>query len=384
MSSGRIAARMLVAASFFGVLSCTDSSAPSDPPVRGLTPSNERSPVAQDRLAALFPGTSSEVMALPGTVFADNDEVKGKLVFGVENANAAAGVRRVLEARGISANDYVIKETLPIVRVTTLQDRIRPTQAGTQIHFGNYVCSIGFNADFGTERSMYTASHCTNTQGGVEGTTYAQPLRSVDPTVIATEVADPEYTSLAGCSRGKVCRYSDASRSLYSADVASDRGVIAATTGVNNGSLTTSGTLSVTAQDNTSTSFSGDVDKVGRTTGWTRGTVTNSCVTVNVSGSNVQQLCQVIVTNPSATIVSGGDSGSGVFKVTSGTNVTLVGILWGGSGTNTFVFSPLKNVQDELGGLTGTVSGTGGGTGGGGGGGGGGCVPHGPNGNNCH
>jgi hypothetical protein len=384
MSPGRIATRTLVVASFFGVLSCTDSSAPSDPSGSNIAPLSERSPVAQDRLAALFPETSSEVMALPGTVFADNDEVKGKLVFGVENANAAAGVRRSLEARGISPNDYIIQETLPIVRVSTLQDRFRPTQAGTQIHFGNYVCSIGFNADFGGVRSMYTASHCTNNQGGVEGTTYAQPLRSTDPTVIATEVADPQYTSLPGCSPGKACRYSDASRSQYSADVASGRGVIAATTGVNNGSLTTSGTLSVTAQDNTSTSFSGSVDKVGRTTGWTRGTVTNTCATVNVSGSNIQQLCQTIVTNAAATIVSGGDSGSGVFKVTSGTNVTLIGILWGGSGTTTFVFSPLKNVQDELGGLTATVDGTGGGTGGGGGGGGGGCIPHGPNGNNCH
>lgn len=382
MSSGRTAARILVAASFFGVLSCTDSSAPSDPPVRGLTPSSERSPVGQDRLAALFPGTSSEVMSLPGTVFADNDEAKGKLVFGVENANAAAGVRRSLEARGISPDDYIIQLTQPIVRLATLQSQFRPTQAGIQIHFGGYVCSIGFNADFGGVRSMYTASHCTDTQGGVEGTTYAQPLRSVDPTVIATEAADPQYTSLPGCSRGKACRYSDASRSVYSADVASARGVIAMTTGVNNGSLDVAGSFTVTGQDNSSTSFSGNVDKVGRTTGWTRGAVTNTCVTVNVSGSKIQLLCQTIVTNSSAAIVSGGDSGSGVFKVTSGTNVTLIGILWGGSGTSTFVFSPLKNIQDELGGLVATADGSGGGTGGGGGGGGG-CVPHG-NGNNCH
>jgi hypothetical protein len=323
-------------------------------------------------------------MSLPGTVFADHDELQGRLVFGVENLSAAAGVQRSLEARGISANDYVIRQMAPIVQLATLQNIVsRPTVAGVQIHFGNYLCSLGFNADFGTDRSMITASHCTNKQGGVEGTTYWQPLSTIDPTVIATEVADPEYVSGGICSPGKVCRYSDASRALYSSGVESSRGIIAKTTGVNNGSLEISGQLTVTAQDNTSTNFSGDVDKVGRTTGWTRGTVTNSCVTVNVSGSNVQQICQTLVTNNSAAIVGSGDSGSGVFKVTDGDNVTLVGILWGGSGSSTFVFSPLKNIQDELGGLTATSSGSGGGTGGGGGGGGGGCVPHGPNGKNC-
>jgi len=42
-----------------------------------------------------------------------------------------------------------------------------------------------------------------------------------------------------------------------------------------------------------------------------------------------------------------------VFKILSGDNVQLNGILWGGNlfGT-TFVFSPLKNIEQELGALT--------------------------------
>jgi hypothetical protein len=325
-------------------------------------------------------------MSAPGTVYAFHDRERGKLVFAVENANAIPGIQRSLQARGLASGEFEVKVTQPITMLATLQDKYRPTQNGTQIHFGGYVCSIGFNADFNGVRSMVTASHCTNTQGGVEGTTYAQPLRSVDPTVIATEAADPQYTSISGCSRNKRCRYSDASRSTYSADVASGRGVIARTTGVNNGSLTTSGTITITGQDNTTTSFSGAIDKVGRTTGWTRGNVSGTCATVNVSSSTIQLLCQTLVTNNSAAIVGGGDSGSGVFQYNTSTGTaTLVGILWGGSGSSTFVFSPLKNVQDELGGLVATLDGTGGGTGGGGGGGGGGgdCVPKG-NGKNCH
>jgi hypothetical protein len=54
-------------------------------------------------------------------------------------------------------------------------------------------------------------------------------------------------------------------------------------------------------------------------------------------------------------VVGGGDSGSNVFRVTSGDNVQLVGILWGGNSNGTlFVFSPLKSVRDELGALTAT------------------------------
>jgi hypothetical protein len=190
----------------------------------------------------------------------------------------------------------------------------------------------------------------------------------VNPTVIAVEVADPNYLEgIPGCSAGKVCRKSDASRALYNSSTASTQGVIAKTTGVNSGSLTLAASnFTITAQDNTNTSFSGTVNKVGRTTGWTAGTVSGTCVTVNVSGSNVQQQCQTLVTNNSANIVGAGDSGSPVFQITSGDNVTLIGILWGGGGSTQFVFSPLKNIQDELGGVTATFDGSGGGTGGGG------------------
>ena len=215
---------------------------------------------------------------------------------------------------------------------------------------------MGFNADAGSERSFITASHCTNKQGGVEDTQYYQPLSTVDNTVIATEVADPEYFTFKtnpACPRGKLCRYSDASRELYSGAAASTRGAIAQTTGANNNSLNVVGSFSVTAQDNAGTAapVGATVNKVGRTTGWTQGKVTNTCVNTNVSGSRIHQLCQTFV----AAGVGGGDSGSGVFTITSGSNVTLVGILWGGSGDGqTFVFSPFNQVVKELGTLTAT------------------------------
>ena len=98
------------------------------------------------------------------------------------------------------------------------------------------------------------------------------------------------------------------------------------------------------------------VNKVGRTTGWTQGKVTRTCVNTSVYGSTVLLYCQTFVSDPGgATVVRAGDSGSPVFQVTSGTSVKLLGILWGGSSDNkTFVFSPLASIQQELGTVTAT------------------------------
>jgi hypothetical protein len=341
--------RLVLAGSAFVLAACTD--APNGG-VTAPTGATFSSGVAQDRLAALFTKASPAVLAIGGTVFGDNDEVNHRLVFGVENARVIPAVRTVLSNLGIPASDYEIRVTAPIYQLTTLRDVVRPTQAGIQIHFGNYLCSMGFNADAGSERSFITASHCTNTQGGVEGTQYYQPLSTVDNTVIATEVADPEYFNFKvdpACPRGKLCRYSDASRELYSGGVASTRGAIAQTTGANNNNLDVTGSFTVTDQGDVGAGAT--VNKVGRTTGWTQGQVTATCVNTNVSGSRIHQLCQTFV----AAGVGGGDSGSGVFQITSGNNVKLVGILWGGSSDgSTFVYSPFSQVVKELGPLTAT------------------------------
>ena len=342
MSHKTTASRFMVLTSALLLAACADAPTAVEPPGSAALSRG----ASGDRLAALFEKASPAVMALGGTVFADNDERIGKLVFGVENANAIPGVTRALAAVGATSGEYVVQVTEPIQQMTLQTTRFRPTQAGSQIHFGSYVCTMGFNVDHGGGRSFITNSHCTNTQGGVEGTTYAQPSRTIDPTVIATEVADPVYVKGGSCPKGKKCRHSDASRALYSSAVASNRGDILKTTGANNGSLTVAGVFTITSQDNTTKNFQiGRIlNKVGRTTGWSQGPVDRTCVNTNVQGSQIHQFCQTMVTAN----VAGGDSGSPVFGITSGDNVQLVGILWGG-GSGYFVMSPLASIQQELG-----------------------------------
>lgn len=354
--------RVAVIAVLGSLAACVDSTAPTGLSRGELDALTQRSDNAQERLEALFQRLAPEIMGMPGTVFADNDERAGRLVFGVENRAAAQGVLTAMTRLGVRPADYEVRVTAPIGYAATLRDRFDPTIAGLQIHFGQYVCTLGFVVDHLGGRSFITNSHCTNRQGGVEGTQYYQPLQSAFPTAIATEVADPPYQkNIPGCSKGKSCRRSDAARALFVNGQQSARGQIAQTTAANTGSLTVSATsprFFITSQDNSTTKFAiGTVaNKVGRTTGWTRGQITNSCVTTNVSGSRIQQICQSFVSDPGgASVVGGGDSGSGVFSVTSGSSVRLLGILWGGSSDNKlFVFSPLKSIQDELGAVTAT------------------------------
>jgi hypothetical protein len=295
---------------------------------------------------------TEDAFQFAGTVFVDNDETSNRVRIGVENPNAAGQIRAALARRGMPDDAVIIERADPIVQVSTLQNVVdRPVRAGVQINFGLYVCSVGFNATSGDVKSFVTASHCTNKQGGVEGTKYGQPLLSNG--TIATEVADPTYTKLKGCPGNKVCRYSDASRAAYTDGANQALGQIAMTSGANNGSLTITGTFNITSDDCTGTDggclIVGDVvNKVGRTTGWTQGAITNTCTNTGVQGTRIVQLCQTFVSAG----VGGGDSGSDVFQITS-TGVKLAGVLWGGNNSGTqFVFSPFANVVKELGALT--------------------------------
>lgn len=296
-----------------------------------------------------------DALGEPGVVFTDLDEANNRVTIGVEHAAAGNKARSLAAMAGVPASAVRIQPAEPIHFAVTLRDVVSPVQAGLQIHFGNYVCTIGFNAAHSTGASFVTNSHCSNQQGGTEGTVYYQPLSSTAPTPIADEAADPVYAKgLAGCPKGKRCRYSDSSRALYRAGVVNTLGLIARTSARSTSSATLTidplnPFFTITGED-ASQVVGQQVNKIGRTTGWTYGNVTNTCVNTSVSGTSIALLCQTFVAGG----VGGGDSGSPVFTWSgSGSNVTLKGILWGGNSSNTsFVYSAINQVEQELGALT--------------------------------
>jgi hypothetical protein len=290
---------------------------------------------------------SGQALSMRGAVWVDADEARNRVTIAVERGTPAAGLRSAVAQLGVPSAALLVEEVEPVRLAATLRQRVRPVVGGLQINFPGFLCTHGFNATRSGQRSFITNSHCTNTQGGSEGTPYWQPAENVAPAQIATEVADPAYTTGGGCPSGRRCRRSDASRARYASGTTSTLGRIARTSGANNGSITITGNFSITAEG--SANVGQTVHKVGRTTGWTRGSVAGTCVDVNVFGSNITQLCQTLVSAG----VGGGDSGSPVFRRQgTGSNVTLVGILWGGSGTTLYVFSPISNIETELGALT--------------------------------
>lgn len=294
-----------------------------------------------------FQQVSNEAFAQGSVVFVDLDEAANRVLVGVEPGVSHANIHALAARLGVPAEALTVRDAEPIHYVATLRDQVRPVVAGLQINFSNFICSIGFNATSGGQASFVTASHCTDRQGGVEGTLYYQPLASTANSFIGTEVADPKYFRNGGvCPHGRKCRYSDASRAAYASGVPFALGGIAATTGPNDGSVTIAGTLTINGNGG---EVAGDVaNKIGRTTGWTQGIITNTCVNTGVSGSNIVQLCQNFVSAG----VGGGDSGSDVF-LQSGGGVRLLGVLWGGNSAGTqFVYSPIANVEQELGPLT--------------------------------
>ena len=298
----------------------------------------------KDRLLPLF--------ETAGVVFTDADETNGRLVVGVLDRGVEGLIRGRLNVLGVSSQSVDIVEAPAIFEVATLRDKVRPVVGGLQIRFSQYVCSLGFNAEHTSGSGFVTAAHCSSRQGEVDGTEYYQPLNKVPDELIGTETIDPPFFR-DGCPRGKKCRYSDANFSQAANGATFTRGGIARTTGPNNGSLEIAGQFSITATGEAQPGE--EANKVGRTTGWTLGQVSRTCVDTSVSGSNVLLLCQVFVEagKKQGQIVAGGDSGSPVFKVTGTNTATLFGGLWGGNGSGSmFVYSPIAKIEQELGNLT--------------------------------
>jgi hypothetical protein len=298
------------------------------------------------------------LMSRPEVVLLDVDERRNRVRLGVDqgaSAAALAAIEGALAASGAPRESVMVEAVAPILPLATLRDRVRPVPGGVQIAFNNFLCTLGFNAVRGGVQGFVTNSHCSGTQGGVQNTVFYQNTNA-SGNRIGIETADPNYFTGSPCPAGRRCRYSDSSFARLDSTSTDQFARIARTTSSGNqtGSITVSTTASrfVIAATASFPSAGQTLNKMGRTTGWTRGTVQSTCVNVNVSGTTITQLCQSIVGAGSG----GGDSGSPVFSAStssSNVNATLYGILWGGDTAGTiFVMSPFGQIVSELGSLT--------------------------------
>lgn len=327
------------------------------------------------QLKAWLDPVTATVLVMSGTVAAGIDYTMNQVIVLVENPDLISQVEAQIATLGIPSGAAEIQLMPKIDAALTLQDRTRPDIGGLQIGFttglGTFVCTHWLADSAGTP-GFVTNSHCSITTWMVDSTAYFQNLPPAPANFIGLETSDPP---LFLCTNtGRMCRYSDSNFSTFIGITGgSTRGVIAQPTGL--GSITWNGvdTFTITAQADPMVHDS--VDKVGRTTGRTRGTVLLPCMNVN-HPSGALLLCQFMARMNMTNWLLGGDSGSPVIEG-SGSNATLVGIAWGsnhcvnkagadvcprvncadGTGPDpiavcNMVFSPISGIQNDLGPLT--------------------------------
>ena len=154
-------------------------------------------------------------------------------------------------------------------------------------------------------------------------------------------------TSLTGCTDSDGCRHSDSAFIRFSSGVQYNRGWVAKPSSWWGVSVAPDTAHYSITSDSGAYAVGDEVIKVGRSTGKTRGDITHSCFEGDDGTNNDwigTYLCQVQVDVRGI----GGDSGSPVFKVRSGDNVTLVGILTHGN-SSIYQFSPLGRIFLDLG-----------------------------------
>jgi hypothetical protein len=290
------------------------------------------------------------VLSVEGAVFMDLDERANRVVVGITDESRREDVEAGFKEAGVPAAATNVVVTGKLEQNTTLQQAHQPLEGGWQIQSQHGpICTLGFitNNPSGGAASFVTASHCSSKFWGLDGTWFSQ---NVNPLWVGREARDPKPF---GCYLwGFVkCRYSDASLVQVNSGIPVAPGGIARTEYW--GSLwADTGSIVV---DSTAPSFviaavqqypaAGDwVDKMGRTTGYTTGTVQHTCVTVVITLTS-WALCQYSADHHSA----GGDSGAPVF-VWHGDTVTLAGLHWGRiNSMGISLFSPVGGIKNDLG-----------------------------------
>jgi hypothetical protein len=250
----------------------------------------------------------------------------------------------------------IVEVAPPVTPIVSLRDYVRPLVGGLHIDWNNTYCTLGVNVWYtnwaqgipvGT-LGFYTASHCSTTWGGTDNTVYSQGGQR-----IGQERWDPPYFTSAQntrCPVGNQCRWSDVSFVAYDTGVNRRQGAVAQTLYRGFGPWQ-AGSIDINPSSpefiywGTTTPAVGTyLDKVGRTTGWTVGSVSRTCADYSTSGRTF--LCQDQV----EAYADGGDSGSPVFKMLSSTGAAFGGIVWAKTGAGGFIFSNLDRIQADLGG----------------------------------
>ncbi len=211
-------------------------------------------------------------------------------------------------------------------------------------------CTIGAVLDYGGVRSFLTVSHCTKTKFQVDGDSARQAVDT--GAVIGHETADPSGYNCGG----HTCRGSDAAMFATEASTKSLIGLLARTQYSSSswggsayyGSLSTdtSSPYFIITWASCNCAVNEALSKMGATSGWTSGYVTNTCTDIPDGDSQHWVTCAMKTTIPAY----GGDSGGAVFAATSSydIDVNFVGTVFASDLTSYSWFSPVDRIANNL------------------------------------
>jgi hypothetical protein len=306
-------------------------------------------------------------LGFKGVVFLDIDETRNRLVIGVSDPTAIPVVKKYVIASNIPQPAVIFEKTLPFHTLaigSTVNDQFRPVWGGVQIadeqmpvddKYGG-TCTLGFNATLDGKSGFVTNSHCSRSQGQPDLTTFSQPLVSIvntESNIIGHESKDPQFFTTPPCASVEGCRYSDSAFFSYDSGIPFDLGTIARTQQISRSHDIDRPYPMYTIKDEDCGVAGGLVQKVGMISGWTTGKIFATCVAFTQVDTKKHLLpCQYAAASLDGTeIAAPGDSGSPVFIDKSNGTVALAGVLWGGQGSPSTIFSYscIGSVKADLG-----------------------------------
>lgn len=263
----------------------------------------------------------------------DASEATNRVRVTVETADANPAVLRAASDAQVPVGAIEITVGLRPIALATLRDFWRPTGGGLEIGFGPYSCSLGYNVTMNGLTGFLTASHCsTSAHGsGAVGESVSQPLFG---STVGTVHTNPAFNYSHPDCGGYLCTRADAMFVLYGnpSDGPTRVARPVGPPGINNnrGSITVEGWWESINQTEGQLVVGGVVNKVGRSTGWTRGTIVATCVSPPIEYQYVV-VCASQVNDAS---VGEGDSGAPVFSSANRIGIQHIrqGILYAGTG----------------------------------------------------
>lgn len=248
----------------------------------------------------------------------DADEQLNRLTVGVSDAHTASQVLSLAANVGVPTNAVSVRVEPITVPTTTLQGAFTPRVGGIQIlNTTSNACTLGFDVTTSTGITGFvTASHCAPGAigAGTTGTTIYQNNTSFPVGTINVDHAFNIVNTSCGAYSGTACTWADVMLVKYNTGIANQKWIMQTTSvGTSNavGSITTSGTWQVNATD-FYPSVGESVDKMGRTTGWTRGHIGATCLNhVTVDGTYSYMV--ICTDRVDSAAIGQGDSGAPVF-----------------------------------------------------------------------